>query len=48
MPNEGVLVNCIGCLIVMFAGLIVFLATNKDYRRAALPEDAILLTGHDE
>jgi len=48
MPNEAVMVNCIGALIIMFAGFIVFLATNPGYKRAALPEDAILLTGHDE
>jgi len=48
MPNEAVLVNCIGGLIVMFAGVIVFLATNSGYKRAPLPEDAILLMGHDE
>lgn len=48
LPNEGVLVNSIGLLIVLFAGLVVFLATKKDYKRLPLPEDAILLTGQDE
>jgi len=47
-PNEGVLVNCIAILIVFFAGLVVFLATKPNYKRIPLPEDAILLTGHDE
>lgn len=48
MPHEAYIVNCIGVLIFIFAGLIVFLTTNQAYRRAALPEDAMLLIGHDE
>lgn len=48
MPNQAVMINCIGGLIVTFSGLIVFLATNEGYRRAPLPEDAMLLIGHDE
>lgn len=48
LPSEGVLVNTLALLIVAFAGLVVFLATKQSYKRLPLPEDAILLTGHDE
>lgn len=48
LPNEGVLVNSLALLIVGFAALVVFLATKPNYKRVPLPEDAILLTGHDE
>jgi len=48
LPNEGLLVNFIAILIVIFAALVVFLATKPNYKRVPLPEDAILLTGHDE
>lgn len=37
-----------GILIVVFAGIVLYLATNKHFRRIPLPEDAILLTGHNE
>lgn len=42
------LINTIGILMVLFAGIVLYLATNKQFRRQPLPEDAILLTGHDE
>lgn len=48
LPNEAILVNSIGCLMVIFPALVAYLATNVDYKRAALPEDAILLTGNDD
>lgn len=48
LPNEAYIVNCIGALIVTFGGLILFLTTNEGYKRAPLPEDAMLLIGHDE
>ncbi|KAG4066311.1 hypothetical protein HA402_000535 [Bradysia odoriphaga] len=48
LPDEAFVVNSIGALIVTFAGLIVYLATNENYRRAPLPEDAMLLIGHDD
>lgn len=48
LPNEGFIVNCIGCLMVVFAALVGYLATNVDYKRTPLPEDAILLTGNDD
>ncbi|KAJ6642444.1 Plasma membrane ascorbate-dependent reductase CYBRD1 [Pseudolycoriella hygida] len=48
LPNEAYIVNSIGALIVLFAGLIVFLTTNEGYRRIPLPEDAMLLIGHDD
>lgn len=48
LPSEAVLVNCIGLLIIIFAALVVYLATHRNYKRIPLPEDAILLTGHNE
>lgn len=38
----------IGLLVVIFAAIVVYLASNKHFKRIPLPEDAILLTGHDE
>lgn len=48
LPSEALLINMIGLLIVIFAALVVYLATNRQFKRIPLPEDAILLTGHDE
>ncbi|XP_031623209.1 cytochrome b561 [Contarinia nasturtii] len=48
LPNEAVIINTIGILIVTFAALVVYLATHRQFKRLPLPEDAILLTGHDE
>lgn len=48
LPSEAVLVNTIGLLIIIFAALVVYLATHRNYKRIPLPEDAILLTGHNE
>lgn len=48
LPNEAMLINTIGILIVLFAGIVIYLATNRNFRRQPLPEDAILLTGHNE
>lgn len=48
LPHEGVLVNCIGALIIIFTGLLGYLVTKGEYKRAPLPEDAILLTGNDD
>lgn len=48
LPNEAVIVNTMGLLMVAFAAGVVYLSTTKHFRRLPLPEDAILLTGHDE
>jgi len=48
LPNEAVIINTIGLLIVAFAALVVYLATHRPFKRLPLPEDSILLTGHDE
>lgn len=45
---EGALINSIGILIAVFGALVVYLASHKDYKRLPLPEDAVLLTRHDE
>lgn len=48
LPSEAAMVNTIGIFIVAFAALVVYLATHSHYKRIPLPEDAILLTGHNE
>lgn len=45
LPNEAVLVNCIGMLLVIFGSFVLYLATEPMYKRESLPEDAMLLTG---
>lgn len=47
LPNEGLLINCIGLLLVVFGSLVVYLVSEKGYKRQALPEDAMLLTGSE-
>jgi cytochrome b-561 len=44
LPSEGILVNCIGILMVAFAGLVTYLVTETRYKRKPLPEDEMLLT----
>lgn len=48
LPNGGLMANFIGVLMVIFAGLVMYLATEAEYKRRPLPEDAILLTGANE
>lgn len=43
MPPEGVLVNVLGVLLVVFAGLVIYLTSNGKFRRRAA-EDEVLLT----
>ncbi|XP_014489217.1 PREDICTED: cytochrome b reductase 1 isoform X2 [Dinoponera quadriceps] len=43
--KEGVLINVIGMLFVLFGGLSVYLITQARYRRLSMPEDEILLSG---
>ncbi|XP_064455391.1 transmembrane ascorbate-dependent reductase CYB561-like isoform X3 [Ornithodoros turicata] len=42
MPNEAYLANFLGLLLVIFASLVVYLATQTAYRRQPLPEEAAL------
>ncbi|EZA54976.1 cytochrome b561 isoform X2 [Ooceraea biroi] len=42
---EGVLINFIGILLVVFGGLCVYLVTQEHYRRLPRPEDDVLLSG---
>ncbi|XP_059608769.1 transmembrane ascorbate-dependent reductase CYB561 [Phlebotomus argentipes] len=48
LPAQGILVNFIALFVILFAGLVVYLATESRYKRQALPEDAILLTGQTD
>lgn len=48
LSQEGLIVNMLGVLIAVFAILVIYLTTHRNYKRQPLPEDAILLTGHDE
>ncbi|XP_011638626.1 cytochrome b561-like isoform X2 [Pogonomyrmex barbatus] len=43
--GEGVLMNCIGLLLISFGGLSVYLVTQERYRRLPRPEDEVLLSG---
>lgn len=47
-PSEGVLINFIGVLLVSFGALVLYLVTDATYKRVALPEDEISLTGQME
>lgn len=48
LSQESLIVNMLGVLITVFAILVIYLVTRPNYKRQSLPEDAILLTGHDE
>lgn len=43
LPGEGVLINFIGLLFVLFCGLVVYLTTEFKYKRHPRPEDGALL-----
>lgn len=47
-PPEGVLINVIGLLFVIFGGLVVYLAQHTHYKRIPLPEDSVLLARQNE
>lgn len=48
LPSQALLVNCIGCLIMLYGSLVVYLVTEPSYKRESLPEDTMLLTGNSE
>ncbi|KYN32172.1 Cytochrome b561 [Trachymyrmex septentrionalis] len=43
--SEGILINFIGLLLVLFGGLSVYLVTQERYRRLSRSEDEVLLSG---
>ncbi|XP_015594213.1 cytochrome b reductase 1 isoform X2 [Cephus cinctus] len=48
LPVEGVLVNVIGLLFMLFGGLSVYLVSQNRYKRLPKPEDEVLLSGRNE
>lgn len=42
---EGLLINFIGLMLIVFGGLCVYLVTHEPYRRLPRPEDDVLLSG---
>ncbi|XP_035913910.1 cytochrome b reductase 1 [Anopheles stephensi] len=44
LPPQAVLINTIGLLYIVYGGLVVFLVTERQYKRHPLPEDVMLLT----
>lgn len=48
LPGEGILVNFIGLFYVVFAALVVYIATETKYKRYPRPEDGVLLSGAAE
>lgn len=47
LPGIAQVFNLLGVFIATFAGLVIFLVTDGRFKRLSLPEDAMLLTGHD-
>lgn len=41
--GEGILINLIGLLLILFGGLAVYLVSQERYRRLPRPEDVVLL-----
>lgn len=48
LPNHALIVNTLGVLITVYGALVVYLVTEPSYKREALPEDTMLLTGEAE
>ncbi|CAG2055010.1 unnamed protein product [Timema podura] len=48
LPSEGLLINCIGIVLVLFATLVIYIVTESRFKRHSRPEDEILLTGNME
>lgn len=48
LPNHALVVNTLGVLITVYGALVVYLVTEPSYKREALPEDTMLLTGEAE
>lgn len=47
LPSIEQLFNILGLCLAIFAGLVIFLVSDARFKRMTLPEDAMLLTGHD-
>lgn len=47
LPGIAQLFNLLGLSLAIFAGLVIFLVSDARFKRMTLPEDAMLLTGHD-
>ncbi|XP_063703213.1 plasma membrane ascorbate-dependent reductase CYBRD1 isoform X2 [Culicoides brevitarsis] len=45
LPSEGLLVNSIGMCMIFYGAIVVFLVTERQFKREPLPEDTMLLTG---
>nr|CAD7266488.1 unnamed protein product [Timema shepardi] len=48
LPSEGLLINFIGIVLVVFATLVIYIVTESRFKRHSRPEDEILLTGNME
>uniref|UniRef100_A0A2M4ADQ3 Putative cytochrome n=1 Tax=Anopheles triannulatus TaxID=58253 RepID=A0A2M4ADQ3_9DIPT len=44
LPAQAILINAIGLMYILYGGLVVFLVTERQYKRHPLPEDVMLLT----
>lgn len=42
-PAEGLLINFIGVLLVIFGAFVVYIVTKEEYKRQPRPEDNSLL-----
>lgn len=45
LPSEAVLVNCLGLVIILFAGLVIHLVSYTPYKRRTTEEDVLLAAG---
>lgn len=48
LPSHGLMINSIGMLVILFGSCVIYLVTEPSYKREALPEDSMLLTGAQE
>lgn len=37
LPEEAIIINTLGIMFIVFSALVVFLATNPNYKRLVLP-----------
>lgn len=47
-PPEGIMINVIGLILVVFGGLSVYIVSQSRYKRLPRPEDDVLLTGRND
>ncbi|GAB6031467.1 hypothetical protein CHUAL_009236 [Chamberlinius hualienensis] len=48
MPSEGVLVNCLALILIIFAFMVTFLVINPNYKRKPLPEEQMPLVSQQQ